>query len=115
MGEATGGDQGKTGEIVPNGKEVSLDGLGIHPSEAIGGGGDVLEEVRHQVAAEYLPVMATIRDELIEELKEIEGAEVRALPVLAFGFVCGFVCLFVRALASPTFHHRVSDWRFWCT
>lgn len=41
------------------------------------GPGDVLEEVRHQVAAEYLPVMATIRDQLISELEGIERAEVR--------------------------------------
>ncbi|CAM9878723.1 unnamed protein product [Scytosiphon promiscuus] len=38
--------------------------------------GAVLEEVRHQVAQEYLPVMETIRDELIAELKGIEKSEV---------------------------------------
>ena len=36
-----------------------------------------LEEVRHQVAAEYLPVMAAIREELMSELSGIERAEVR--------------------------------------
>lgn len=51
-----------------------------------GGGGDegddaggdcgALEEVRHQVAQEYLPVMETIRDQLIAELKGIDKAEV---------------------------------------
>lgn len=37
---------------------------------------DTLEEVRHQVAEEYLPVMATIRDQLIAELKGVDKSEV---------------------------------------
>lgn len=37
---------------------------------------EVLEEVRHQVAEEYLPVMATIKKQLIEELKGINRSEV---------------------------------------
>lgn len=36
----------------------------------------MLEEVKHQVAAEYLPVMAVIREQLLEELSGIERAEV---------------------------------------
>ena len=42
------------------------------------GAGAVLEEVRHQVAAEYLPVMAEIRDQLIADLVGIVGSEVRS-------------------------------------
>lgn len=70
-------------------EDVMLNGAGIgHGTDAGADNGtdagtghgtdacDVLEEVRHQVAAEYLPVMATIKDELISELKGIERAEV---------------------------------------
>lgn len=45
---------------------------------------DVLEEVRHQVAAEYLPVMSTIRDQLIAELKDIERSEVRFILAVLY-------------------------------
>lgn len=52
------------------------------------GGGDldidgschVLEEVRHQVAQEYLPVMDKIRDQLKAELKNIDKSEVMQVP-----------------------------------
>lgn len=41
-----------------------------------GSASGALEDVRHQVAQEYLPVMATIRDQLKDELKGIDKAEV---------------------------------------
>lgn len=55
------------------------------------GAGHVLEEVRHQVAAEYLPVMADIRDQLIADLVGIEGSEVRRCRGrgIGDGFVAG--------------------------
>ena len=55
------------------------------------GAGHVLEEVRHQVAAEYLPVMADIRDQLIADLVGIEGSEVRRCRErgIGDGFVAG--------------------------
>lgn len=58
-----GGDRGREGG----------DGVGSCDD---GCSSTVLEEVRHQVAAEYLPVMAVIREQLLEELSGIERAEV---------------------------------------
>ncbi|CAM9201431.1 unnamed protein product [Ectocarpus sp. 13 AM-2016] len=77
------------GEVAANGKTGEGDGGASGCQEAGsgggGGGGDeegaggdcgALEEVRHQVAQEYLPVMETIRDQLVAELKGIDKAEV---------------------------------------
>lgn len=61
------GAQDDEAGAVSNGAEVPFGEAGT---------GNVLEEVRHQVAAEYLPVMATIRDQLVAALKGIDRAEV---------------------------------------
>lgn len=73
--ERTGGQNG-----MPLGAEVGEErSVAQGPEGGVPGTGpgDVLEEVRHQVAEEYLPVMSTIRDQLIEELEGIDRAEVR--------------------------------------
>eukprot|EP00752_Nemacystus_decipiens_P005687 g5147.t1 len=97
-GNAHGGGDGCVGEVtaglaalspaasaVASGRAGGFDGVGLGAAAAAaaaedGGGGadssDILEEVRHQVAEEYLPVMATIRDQLIAELKCIDKSEV---------------------------------------
>ncbi|CAM9094298.1 unnamed protein product [Ascophyllum nodosum] len=69
------GDRGHAavdGEGQAKGLEKTETG-GVDPGK---GKCTALEEVRHQVAAEYLPIMAAIREELMSELSGIERAEV---------------------------------------
>lgn len=88
-GAAEGGE-GSSSKVESNGAEAEC-GSGAAGSGRAGGGdkndhdcggsngidtGTVLEEVRHQVAQEYLPVMETIRDQLVAELKGIKNSEV---------------------------------------
>lgn len=85
------GDGGCVGDVTAGVAALSPAAAGAASAGGVegvggGGGGDsmddsigALEEVRHQVAEEYLPVMATIRDQLIAELKGIDKSEVSYL------------------------------------
>eukprot|EP00903_Cladosiphon_okamuranus_P009996 g9481.t2 len=88
-GDANGGSSSSVGEVTAGVAALSPAAAAAVSGGCAGGagrvdragdsggdGGGVLEEVRHQVAEEYLPVMATIRDQLIAELKGIDEAEV---------------------------------------
>ncbi|CAN0300874.1 unnamed protein product, partial [Hapterophycus canaliculatus] len=77
-GEAEGGCGGETMAEAKRGETGGGDNNDGDDGDHASGvdHGTVLEEVRHQVAQEYLPVMRTIRDELIAELKSIDKSEV---------------------------------------
>lgn len=77
-GSAGGVESGRGGKIEAEETDSKNNGIeGEDDGENCGfDTSTVLEEVRHQVAQEYLPVMETIRDQLIAELKGIDKSEV---------------------------------------